>query len=320
MLTCWKLLVVRIFKVRKVSHFIMNSIYERVSDINRTKMIIFKTASDLRHQFDKYRQKGQAIGFAPTMGALHDGHLSLLKTSKSQNQVTLCSIFVNPAQFNDPKDFKKYPSTLERDIYKLETGGCDLLFLPPVEEIYPDGVTEKKHYDLGYLDTMLEGKFRPGHFQGVCMAVERLLEIVLPDNLYLGQKDFQQCMVIKRLIQLMGKENKIHTNICPILREQDGLAMSSRNMRLIGEQRAKAVALYETLNFLKQNLNKGSLSDLKKEATTLLQEKNFKPDYVEIANAKTLRPINEWDSRTNIVGLVAAYIGDVRLIDNMILN
>ena len=287
---------------------------------NKIKMIIFKTARDLRHQLDKYRQKGQPIGFAPTMGALHEGHLSLLKTSKSQNKVTVCSIFVNPAQFNDPKDFRQYPSTLEQDIYKLETVGCDILFLPPVEEIYPNGLAERKYYDLGYLDTLLEGKFRPGHFQGVCMAVEKLLEIVLPDNLYLGQKDFQQCMVIKKLIQLMGKENHIHTNICPILREQDGLAMSSRNMRLNGEQRAKAVGLYETLTFLKQNLNKGSLSDLKKEATTLLQKKNFKPDYVDIADAKTLKPINEWDSRINIVGLVAAYIGDVRLIDNMMLN
>jgi len=283
-------------------------------------MIIFKTAKDLKYQLDKYRQTGQPIGFTPTMGALHDGHLSLLKTSKSQNAVTVCSIFVNPAQFNDPKDFKKYPSTLEQDIYKLETAGCDILFLPPVEEIYPDGIAEKKHYDLGYLDTLLEGKFRPGHFQGVCMAVEKLLDIVVPDNLYLGQKDFQQCMVIKKLIQLMGREEQIHTNICPILREQDGLAMSSRNMRLSGEQRAKSVALYETLTFLKQNLNKGSLSDIKKEATVLLQSKNFKPDYIEIADAKTLKPINEWDSRINIVGLVAAYIGDVRLIDNMMLN
>ena len=283
-------------------------------------MIIFKTARDLRHELDKYEQKGDAIGFVPTMGALHDGHLSLLTSSKSQNKATVCSIFVNPAQFNDPKDFRKYPSTLEQDIYKLETAACDILFLPPVEEIYPNGLNEKKDYDLGYLDTLLEGKFRPGHFQGVCRAVEKLLQIVLPDNLYLGQKDFQQCMVIKRLIQLMGKESQIHTNICPILREKDGLAMSSRNMRLSGEQRATAVALFETLTFLKQNLNKGSLSDLKKEATALLEKKNFKPDYVEIADAKTLKPINEWDSRINIVGLVAAYLGDVRLIDNMILN
>ncbi|HET9823860.1 MAG TPA: pantoate--beta-alanine ligase [Chitinophagaceae bacterium] len=282
-------------------------------------MIIIKTAHDLQHQLDGYRQKGSVIGFVPTMGALHEGHLSLLKISKSRDEVSVCSIFVNPAQFNDPNDFKKYPATLEEDIYKLETTGCDVLFLPTVEEIYPDGIGEKKSYDLGYLDTLLEGKFRPGHFQGVCMAVERLLGIVLPDDLYLGQKDFQQCMIIKRLIQLMGLENQVRVNICPILREKDGLAMSSRNMRLNGEQRAKSVALYETLNFLKQNLDKGSLADLKKEATALLEQKKFKPDYVEIADASTLKPINEWDSRRNIVGLVAAYIDDVRLIDNMML-
>ena len=283
-------------------------------------MIILKPSKELQHQLNDHRQKGESVGFVPTMGALHDGHLSLLKTSKAENTVTVCSIFVNPAQFNDPSDFQKYPSTLDQDIYKLETAGCDIVFLPPVEEIYPNGISEKKEYDLGYLNTILEGKFRPGHFQGVCMAVERLLEIVLPDNLYLGQKDFQQCMIINRLIQLMHMSDRIQMKICPILREKDGLAMSSRNMRLNAEQRAKATALFETLVFLKQNLNKGSLSDLKNEATSLLQGKNFKTDYVEIADATTLKPINEWDSRTNIVGLVAAYINGVRLIDNMMLS
>ncbi len=301
-------------------------------------MTILKKANDLQHLLDNWRQKDQnlpaqphvgegsadgtqtGIGFVPTMGALHDGHLSLLKTSKSENRVTVCSIFVNPAQFNDPKDFEKYPSTLEQDIYKLETNGCDILFLPSVKEIYPGQINIKKHYDLGYLETILEGEYRPGHFQGVCMAVERLLAIVLPDNLYLGQKDYQQCMIIKRLIELMGLEKRIQTKICPIVREKDGLAMSSRNMRLKGEQRAKATALYETLIFLKQNINKGSLSELKKEATALLVQKGFKTDYVEIADAGTLKPINEWDSRTNIIGLVAAYVNGVRLIDNMALN
>ncbi len=283
-------------------------------------MIIFKKAKDLQLYIDNCRQKDLSIGFVPTMGALHEGHLSLLKTSKSENQVTVCSIFVNPAQFNDSKDFEKYPSTLEQDIYKLENIGSDILFLPPVNEIYPEGISTKKHYDLGYLDTILEGKYRPGHFRGVCMAVERLLAIVMPGNLYLGQKDYQQCMIIKRLIELMGFEKTIQVRICPILREKDGLAMSSRNLRLNNEQRAKATALYETLIFLKQNLSKGSLSDLKEEATTLLEQKKFKPDYVEIADAKTLKPINEWDSRTNIIGIVAAYLDEVRLIDNMMLN
>ena len=283
-------------------------------------MIIIKKANDLHHHLEQCRERNEDIGFVPTMGALHDGHLSLLKTSLKENKLSVCSIFVNPAQFNDPTDFKKYPSTIDDDILKLETNGCDILFLPSVAEIYPDGFEVKKKYELGYLDNILEGEFRPGHFQGVCMAVERLLLIVQPDKLYLGQKDYQQCMIITRLAQLMGLEERVDIRICPILREKDGLAMSSRNMRLSKEERAKAPALYETLVFLQQNIRNGSLQDLKKQATDDLQKKGFKPDYVEIANAETLKAINEWDARTNILGLVAAYIDGVRLIDNMMLN
>ena len=283
-------------------------------------MIIIKKANDLHHHLEQCRERNEDIGFVPTMGALHDGHLSLLKTSLKENKLSVCSIFVNPAQFNDPTDFKKYPSTIDDDILKLETNGCDILFVPSVAEIYPDGFEVKKKYELGYLDNILEGEFRPGHFQGVCMAVERLLLIVQPDKLYLGQKDYQQCMIITRLAQLMGLEERVDIRICPILREKDGLAMSSRNMRLSKEERAKAPALYETLVFLQQNIRNGSLQDLKKQATDDLQKKGFKPDYVEIANAETLKAINEWDARTNILGLVAAYIDGVRLIDNMMLN
>ena len=283
-------------------------------------MITFKKSDELQHYLAQCRKKNEDIGFVPTMGALHDGHLSLLKTSLKENKLTVCSIFVNPAQFNDPTDFKNYPSTIDEDISKLERTGCDILFLPAVDDIYPDGIEVKKKYDLGYLDSILEGEFRPGHFQGVCMAVEKLLLIVQPDKLYLGQKDFQQCMIIVRLIELMGLGEKVNVRICPILREKDGLAMSSRNMRLNKEQRAKAPALYETLIFLKQNICNGSLRDLKKEATDQLKKKGFKTDYVEIANAKTLKPINEWDARTNILGLVAAHIDGVRLIDNMMVN
>jgi len=283
-------------------------------------MITFKKARELQEYLDQHRRKNEDIGFVPTMGALHDGHLSLLKTSLKENKLSVCSIFVNPAQFNDPTDFKKYPSSIDDDIFKLETNGCDILFLPTVGEIYPGGFNVKRNYDLGYLDTILEGEFRPGHFQGVCMAVEKLLQIVQPNKLYLGQKDYQQCMIVARLIQLMNLQEKINVRICPILREKDGLAMSSRNMRLNNEERAKAPALYETLIFLRQNIRNGSLRDIKKEATERLQKRGFKTDYVEIANAKTLKPINEWDARTNIVGLIAAHIDNVRLIDNMMLN
>ena len=283
-------------------------------------MIILKTSADLIKYRNLYKQNDQTIGFVPTMGALHEGHLSLLKYSKSVNNISICSIFINPTQFNDPKDFEKYPVTLEEDIYQFETNGCDILFLPSVEEIYPGGTGVKKQYDLGYLESILEGEYRPGHFQGVCMVMEILLSLTEPDHLYLGQKDYQQCMVIKRLIELMGRKDSIRITICPILREKDGLAMSSRNMRLSHEQRANATALYETLVFLKQNFNKGSLADIKKEALERLKQKGFKPDYVEIANAETLKPINEWDARINCIGLVAAYLNDVRLIDNMVLS
>lgn len=283
-------------------------------------MIILKKAKDLQEHLDHCRQKGQLIGFVPTMGALHDGHISLLKTSINENPVTVVSIFVNPAQFNDLNDFKKYPSTLEEDIFKLETNGCDLLFLPNAEEIFPDGFDKKNQYDLGYLETILEGEFRPGHFQGVCLAVDKLLQIVQPDKLYLGQKDYQQCMIIARLIQIKGLQEKIEPRICPILREPDGLAMSSRNMRLNKEQRAQAPAIYQTLLHLKENLGRESLANLKKEATSLLTKKGFKPDYVEIADAETLKPLVEWDPSKKILALTAAYIDQVRLIDNIELN
>src|SRR5690242_13565632 len=200
-------------------------------------MILFKKVIDLRKWLDHQRQTENNIGFVPTMGALHSGHLSLIEASKKENSITVSSIFVNPTQFNDPTDFEKYPVTIEKDIDLLEGIGCDAIFLPSVEEIYPNGTKSVKHYELGYLEKILEGKFRPGHFQGVCMVVERLLEIVEPDKLYLGQKDFQQCMVIRKLISLMGKENTISLEISPTLREPDGLAMSSRNVRLNEEER-----------------------------------------------------------------------------------
>src|SRR4029079_15450921 len=177
-----------------------------------------------------------------------------------------------------------------------------------------------RHYELGYLETVLEGKFRPGHFQGVCMVVERLLEIIKPAKLYLGQKDYQQCMVIKRLISLMGQKDHIKVMISPTLREKDGLAMSSRNMRLNDEERKKAIAIYETLSFIKQNIKAGDLSGLKRSAGELLEKNGFKTDYAEIANADNLSILNEWDGKTNGVALIAAFLGDVRLIDNMVMK
>lgn len=283
-------------------------------------MILFKRAIDLRNYLDIQRKQGKKYGFVPTMGALHEGHISLLDNSKKVDEITVCSIFVNPTQFNDPVDFEKYPITVEKDIAMLETGGCDILFLPSVAEMYPNGTNALMHYDLGYLETILEGQYRPGHFQGVCMIVHRLLEIVKPDNLYIGQKDYQQCMVIKRLIDLIGYGDLIKLNISSTLRNTDGLAMSSRNMRLNEEERKKATAIYQTLCYIKDKLGNVSLPQLKEQGTVMLTEKGFKVDYVEIADAANLQPANHWDGKQKLVALAAAYLNQVRLIDNILLN
>ena len=199
-------------------------------------MVLLKNATDLYNYLDSQRKNHISIGFVPTMGALHEGHLSLLAKSKKENSITVCSIFINPTQFNDPLDFEKYPVTIEQDIQKLDSIDCDILFLPSVDEIYPDGLNYNIHFALGELETIWEGKYRPGHFQGVCLVVKRLLEIVQPDMLFLGQKDFQQCKVIAKLIEILNFEKKIALIICPTMREPDGLAMSSRNMRLSDKQ------------------------------------------------------------------------------------
>ncbi len=281
-------------------------------------MIIVKYAAEILHQLTKSRQSNTSIGFVPTMGALHEGHVSLLHTSKITCDITVSSIFINPTQFNNADDFKKYPVSIENDIYTLEKNSCDILFLPGINEIYPEGTTLKKYFDLGYLETMLEGKFRPGHFQGVCQVVKRLLEIVCPTHLFMGQKDYQQCMVIKRLLEI--EKLDIDLIICPTLRQQNGLAMSSRNLRLNEKQREQASHIYKTLLHIKTNIKPGSVQHLKKAAEENLNNKNFKTDYVEIAQANNLQPIAEWDGNIDLVVLAAAFIGEVRLIDNILLN
>lgn len=283
-------------------------------------MIILKKAIDLHDLLEKKRIEQSTIGFAPTMGALHAGHISLVIEAKKLNEVVACSIFVNPTQFNDPEDFKKYPVTIEKDILMFEAAGCDILFIPAVDDIYPNGTNNLKQYDLGFLEKVLEGKFRAGHFQGVCQVMHRLLEIVLPDNLYLGQKDYQQCMVIKKLIELIGLGNRIKTNICPTLREDDGLAMSSRNTRLLPDDHKKAATISAALRYIKENVKTGDVNELENAAKGMLLKNGFKIDYVEIANADTLELVDEWDGKEKIVALAAAFLNNVRLIDNMVIN
>jgi len=282
-------------------------------------MILVKTIDALQKQLELAHQKKQQIGFVPTMGALHQGHLSLIAASKKQDDITVASIFVNPTQFNDPKDFEKYPKTLEADILALERAGTSILFLPEVHEMYPNGLAQNKQYDLGSLETVLEGFYRPGHFQGVCMVVERLLQLVNPHQLYLGQKDFQQCMVIERLVQLMGID--INVNICPTERETDGLAMSSRNMRLNAEQRKNATGIYKALLHIKANVHLHSPEALIEKARQILTEHDFhKIDYVAIVATSTLLTVTSIKADTPTVALIATFMDEVRLIDNMLIN
>jgi pantoate--beta-alanine ligase len=279
-------------------------------------MILIKDIETLQKHLLSYKNAGKTIGFVPTMGALHDGHISLVKKAISENDVFVCSIFVNPTQFNNPTDFQKYPITIESDINKLEKAGCGILFLPSVEEMYPSG--EKiLHYELGSLETILEGKYRPGHFQGVCMIVDKLLAAVMPNVLYLGRKDYQQCMVISKMMEL--RHYNIRLSICDTVREKDGLAMSSRNMRLNEVERKQALRIIESLTLIKNNIKKGNVDILKKDATLFLEANGYKVDYTEIADAETLELQHEWDGEKKLVALVAAYLNEVRLIDNIVL-
>lgn len=280
-------------------------------------MILFKQAASLRDFLHKDSGDKKLVGFVPTMGALHDGHLSLLSESLQNNTVTVCSIFVNPTQFNDPADFEKYPVTLDKDIEKLENAGVDVLFLPAVKEIYPTGTTHLPQYDLGYLETILEGKYRPGHFQGVCQVMHRLLEIVSADNLYMGRKDYQQCMVVKKLLEITQISTHLHP--CDTLREPDGLAMSSRNMRLNETERKQAVAISRVLDRIRHSVVAGPLEPVALSAEKALEEKGFKVDYVAIAAADNLELLEEWDGERKLVTLAAAWLGGVRLIDNMLI-
>jgi pantoate--beta-alanine ligase len=283
-------------------------------------MIIFKRAADLTEWLEKQRTAGRKIGFVPTMGALHQGHISLITISKKNTSLTVCSIFVNPTQFNDPEDFQKYPITIEKDIALLEKAGTDVLFLPEVDDMYPGGTKGLEHYDLGPLETLLEGEFRPGHFQGVAQVMKRLLATVRPDELFMGSKDYQQCRIVQRLLQLMKLSTTLHC--CPILREPDGLAMSSRNVRLDPDQRIHATAIYQALQGIRDAwavaARAGQLPPLEPliaKATAVLEENHFRIDYIAIADADTLAsPPPRAD---HAVALIAAFMGEVRLIDNM---
>ncbi len=279
-------------------------------------MKIFTTTKALReYLLLQIRNLRQTIGLVPTMGALHEGHLSLIRQAQLCNSVVVCSIFVNPTQFNDPKDLEKYPRTLEADIKMLEQVNCNVLFNPDVNEIYD--THEQWHLPIGKLENLLEGKFRPGHYQGVTQIVFILFKLVEPDSAFFGQKDYQQFLIISKMVKL--KRIPVKLVMCPIKRDPDGLAMSSRNIHLSPGERRHALVLSRALNWVKNNFEPSHISRLKKEAELMIgHEPGVELGYFEIANGDTLTPADAGTQK--IVALVAARVGKTRLIDNVVIS
>jgi pantoate--beta-alanine ligase len=282
-------------------------------------MILFRRSADIRAHLQQFDAEGKKTGFVPTMGALHAGHISLIEQSRATNDITVASIFVNPTQFNDPKDYAAYPVTIPDDLLQLGNAGCDIVFLPEVNEIYPGGTAPSTRYAIGDMEYLLEGEYRPGHFQGVCQVVHRLLDIIQPDQLIMGRKDYQQCMVVAALIHALGLQVQLIT--APTRREASGLAMSSRNRRLSSAQKEAATVLSKALQQIRQQLQPGPTGLLIQQAVHAIRAAGFESvDYVSIADAHNLQPVADWDGQQPLVALVAASIGGVRLIDNLPLS
>ncbi len=283
-------------------------------------MEIFHDIKSLQKQLNLLRSNGKTIGFVPTMGALHNGHLSLVHKAKAQCDISVCSIFVNPTQFNEKSDLDKYPRTLEADQKLLQTAANDIIFAPSANEMYPDGTAIKHQFDFGYLVKPMEGATRPGHFEGMAQVVNLLLDIVQPDALFMGQKDYQQVAIVRRLLKLTNKTN-IKLVMCDIIRDEDGLAMSSRNRRITAENRTIASQIHKTLIAAKHNRLEYTIDILKQWAMESLSMMGFKPIYFEFVDAETLKPVKDLhNDGKGIVACVAAWLGEVRLIDNMIIS
>ena len=276
---------------------------------------ILKNRQELSDYILKIKENGQKIGFAPTMGALHEGHLSLYEKARKENDIVISSIFVNPTQFNNPEDLEKYPRTIEKDIELLQqTQNVDAVYIPQIEDIYSNGL-ERKNYDFEGLENEMEGKFRLGHFDGVGTVVEELFRQVQPDNAYFGEKDFQQLMIIKKLVEKLS----LPINIIgmPIYREKNGLAMSSRNMRLTPEQRESAKIIFETLVKVKGLFHQQTLDEVHQFVENTLKNSDFELEYFIIANENTLREISEIKSNETYRAFIVVVIDGVRLIDNI---
>ena len=284
-----------------------------------TNLYLFKSEKQFASFLQKEKREGKKIGFVPTMGALHYGHISLIEKAKPECDIVVCSIFVNPTQFNDKKDLEKYPRPIEHDMEMLLKADCTVLYLPSVEEMYPEGKPHLKNYDLGYYDKVLEAAFRPGHFLGVANVVFRLLQKVNPDVLYLGQKDFQQIQIIRKMIEIENLPTKIE--VCEIVREASGLAMSSRNVRLSDDAWNNATIISQTLFFVEENKNNfSSVSALRKEGIKMLKAiPDSIVEYLEVCDVETLRSIEISVEGKPAIILTAIWIDGVRLIDNVLL-
>ena len=281
-------------------------------------MIIIHNKTELGRMLDEFCKKGSVIGFVPTMGALHKGHISLIESSLNTTDITVTSIFVNPTQFNDKADLERYPRVIEKDSQMLEKAGCHVLFLPDVQEIYPEKDT--RVFNFGYLDTILEGEHRKGHFNGVAQVVSILFDIVKPNKAFFGTKDYQQLLIIKELTRQL----KLNIEIvpCPTFREEDGLAMSSRNMLLSAEERKAASVIPALMQEAKRLKTAGKTVDELKQFVSEKLSKNpiYKLEYYEICDAQTLQPVTSLNSSVISISLIACFVGKIRLIDNLALD
>lgn len=278
-------------------------------------MKVLHTVSELRQVLDYEKSLQKNVGFVPTMGALHEGHASLVKRSVSENDVTVVSVFVNPTQFNDPTDLDKYPRTLEADCELLQACGADFIFAPSVNEVYPEPDT--REFSYAPIDTVMEGKFRPGHFNGVCQVVSKLFDMVQPDVAYFGEKDFQQLAIIRAMVA--DKKYPIEIVGCPIVRESDGLALSSRNMRLSDEERKNALNISRTLFKSRTFAADHSVEETKKMVeNAIAASEGLELEYFEIVDGDDLQNIDDWDESPYVVGCITVFCGPVRLIDNIV--
>jgi pantoate--beta-alanine ligase len=282
----------------------------------KNKMKLFTTISEMQNYLLSQRAEGKSTGFVPTMGALHQGHLTLVNRSHTENDLTACSIFVNPIQFNNREDLEKYPRTLNSDAKLLEAHGCDVLFAPEAAEMYPENETPFLDIEFGMLDKVMEGKFRPGHFRGVAIVVKRLFDIVQPTRAYFGKKDFQQLAIINHMVKSLSIPVEIIP--CETVREPDGLAMSSRNMRLTITERNLAPKIYEILLNVKNSVGKIPVPELREWAIKKIEEDPaLKVEYFEIGDKDSLMPIVHWNHKQQAMAFTAVLLGNVRLIDNV---